>query len=129
MKKIETSKAPKAIGPYSQAIQAGGFVFTAGQIPINPSSGKVEEMTIEGQARQVFKNLQAILQAAGCTFDHVVRTEVYLKDLSHFSILNQIYGEFFTGAIKPARQTMQVAKLPQDVLVEISCIAQLPANF
>jgi 2-iminobutanoate/2-iminopropanoate deaminase len=123
MKKIDTDKAPQAIGPYSQAVLAHGFLFISGQIPINPASGKVEEATIEGQARQVFANLKAILHAAGLSFDHVVRSEVYLKDLAHFPVMNQIYTEFFTGAVKPARQAMQVAKLPLDVLIEISCIA------
>lgn len=124
-KKIETIHAPKAIGPYSQAVVAGGFLFVSGQIPINPTSGKVEETSIEGQVRQVFANLNAILIAADLSFDNVVRTEVYLKDLSHFQVLNQIYSEFFTAPVKPARQAMQVAKLPMDVLVEISCIASI----
>ncbi len=124
MKQIETDKAPKAIGSYSQAVEASGFIFISGQIPINPASGKVEESGIEGQTRQVFANLQAILKAAGCTFADVVRSEVYLKDLSHFAVMNQIYSEFFTAPIKPARQAMQVAELPLNVLIEISCIAK-----
>lgn len=123
MKKIETTKAPKANGPYSQAVQAGGFLFLAGQIPINPATGKVEELTIEGQARQVFKNIEAILKAAGLTFDHVVRSEVFLKDMSHFSAMNEVYSEFFTNSIQPARHTIQVAKLPMDVLIEVTCTA------
>lgn len=125
MKKIDTKNAPQAIGPYSQAVSSGNFLFVSGQIPINPASGKVEETTIEGQTHQVFANIDAILKAAGITKDHVVRAEVYLKDLSHFPIMNQIYAEFFTGALKPARQAMQVAKLPLDSLIEISCIAHL----
>lgn len=123
MKKVETDLAPKAIGPYSQAVMTGGFLFISGQIPIHPTSGKVEETTIEGQVRQVFANLKAILTAAGLSFDDVARTEVYLKDLTHFPIMNQIYSEFFTAPVKPARQAMQVSKLPMDALVEISCIA------
>ena len=123
MKKIETEKAPRPNGPYSQAIQAGGFLFLAGQIPINPATGKVEETTIEGQASQVFLNIQAILEASGLTFSHVVRSEIFLKDLSQFAIVNEIYGRYFTGPIQPARHTVQVAKLPLDVLIEVTCTA------
>ena len=123
MKKIETDKAPKPNGPYSQAIQAGGFLFLAGQIPINPQTGKIEEISIEGQTRQVFLNIEAILKAAGLTFDNVVRSEVFLKDLSHFAAMNTIYAEFFKGPIKPARHTIQVAKLPMDALIEVTCTA------
>ncbi|MGD0664554.1 MAG: RidA family protein [Rhabdochlamydiaceae bacterium] len=123
MKKISTDKAPQAIGPYSQAILAGGFLFLSGQIPINPATGKVEESTIEGQAAQVFSNIEAILKAAGLTFAHVVRSEVFLKDLSHFSLVNKIYGEFFTGPLQPARHTVQVASLPMDALIEVTCTA------
>jgi 2-iminobutanoate/2-iminopropanoate deaminase len=123
MIKIETLEAPKAIGPYSQAVQAGGLLFVSGQIPINPKTGKIEETSIEGQARQVFANLNAILEAAGCSFDDVVRAEVYLKDLQDFAAMNIIYAEYFTAPIKPARQAMQVARLPLDVKIEISCIA------
>ena len=121
--KIETEDAPKAIGPYSQAVRAGDLVFVSGQLPINPKTGKVDESSIEGQTRQVLANLKAILYASGLTFDHVVRTEIYLKDLQDFALVNQFYAEAFTSAIKPARQTMQVAKLPLDVKIEISCIA------
>lgn len=127
MKKIETQRAPQAIGPYSQAVKAGGFLFLSGQIPVNPATGKIEETTIEGQARQVFLNIEAILKAAGLTFDDVVRSEVFLKDLSHFSAMNQIYAEFFTGAVKPARHTVQVAKLPLDALIEVTCTAYVSA--
>ncbi len=125
VKKIETDQAPKAIGPYSQAVQAGGFLFLAGQIPINPATGKVDETTIEGQTRQVLLNIEAILKEAGLTFSHVVRSEVFLKDLSHFSSMNEIYAQFFTAPVKPARHTVQVARLPLDALVEITCTAAL----
>lgn len=125
MNKIETEKAPKAIGPYSQAVIANGLVFVSGQLPLHPTSGTIEEISIEGQTRQALANLQAILHAAGCTLDHVVRTEIYLQDLSHFSIVNQIYAEFFTHTIKPARQVLQVARIPRDALIEISCIAKI----
>ncbi len=123
MKKIETKKAPAAIGPYSQAVLAGSFLFVSGQIPLSPISGKVEENSIEGQTKQVLANLEAILEAAGLSFKHVVRCEIYLKDMQDFSVVNQLYGEKFCGPIQPARQTLQVAKLPLDVKIEISCIA------
>lgn len=123
MKKIETDQAPEALGPYSQAVQAGEFLFLAGQIPINPATGKVDETSIKGQTRQVLLNIEAILKAAGLNLNHVFRSEVFLKDLSHFSAMNEVYATFFTGPIKPARHTVQVAKLPLDVLVEITCTA------
>lgn len=123
MIKIETENAPKAIGPYSQAVRAGQLLFISGQLPINPKTGKVEEVSIEGQTRQVLANIKAILEAAGCGFDDVTRAEVYLKDLQDFAAMNQIYAEYFSSEIKPARQAMQVAKLPLDVRIEISCIA------
>lgn len=129
MIKIETLNAPKAIGPYSQAVQVGELLFVSGQVPINPKTGQIEETSIEGQARQVFANLKAILEAAGCTFDNVVRAEVYLKDLQDFAAMNTIYAEYFTGPIKPARQAMQVARLPMDAKIEISCIAVLKVNL
>lgn len=123
MIKIETENAPKAIGPYSQAVRAGQLLFISGQLPINPRTSKVEEVSIEGQTRQVLANIKAILEAAGCGFDDVVRAEVYLKDLQDFAAMNQIYAEYFSSEIKPARQAMQVAKLPLDARIEISCIA------
>ena len=125
MIKIETENAPKAIGPYSQAVRAGQLLFVSGQLPINPQTGKVEEVSIEGQTRQVFANIKAILEAAGCSFDDVVRAEVYLKDLQDFAAMNKIYAEYFSSEIKPARQSMQVAKLPLDIRIEISCIAYI----
>jgi 2-iminobutanoate/2-iminopropanoate deaminase len=123
LKEINTDKAPKAIGPYSQAVQAGQFLFVSGQIPINPKTGKVDEGTIEWQTRQVFANIEAVLQAAGLTLNDVAKCEVYLKDMQDFQAMNAIYAEKFTGPIKPARQAMQVGKLPMDVRVEISCFA------
>lgn len=123
LKKIETSSAPQAIGPYSQAVLAGSYLFISGQIPINPISGKVEAVTIEEQATQVLNNIQAILAAADLTMEHVVKTEVYLKRMEDFSAMNAIYTTYFNHPIKPARQAMQVGKLPLDVLIEISAIA------
>ncbi len=123
VKKIETENAPKAIGPYSQAILAGGFLFLSGQIPINPKTGKVDDNTIEGQTRQVFANIDAILKAAGLGFEDVVRAEVFLKDLADFQTVNGIYAEFFPQSAKPARHAFQVGKLPLDVRIEITCTA------
>lgn len=123
LKKIETASAPKAIGPYSQAVQAGPYLFISGQIPVDPNTGKIEVSTIEEQTTQVLENIKAILKEARLTLDHVVKAEVYLKDMQDFITMNTIYASYFTSAIKPARQAMQVAKLPMDVLVEISAIA------
>ncbi len=123
MKRIETDRAPKAIGPYSQAVEAGGWVFLSGQIPIDPSSGKIVETTIEGQTKQVLDNLAAVLHAAGLDFGDVVRAEVFMKDLNDFQKMNALFAERFSGSVKPARQAIQAARLPMDALIEISCIA------
>lgn len=123
MKKIvSTDKAPAAIGPYSQAIKANGFVFTSGQVPIVPDSGKIEAVDIEGQAEQVMKNLEAVLNAAGSDFSRVVKATIFLKDLNHFAKVNEIYGARFKTE-PPARSCFQVAKLPLDCLVEIEMVA------
>ena len=121
--KIETLDAPKAIGPYSQAVQAGSFLFISGQIPIDPKSGKVMASTIEEQTNQVLDNIEAILKSANLNFQHIVKTEVYLKNMDDFAAMNAIYAARFSHPIKPARQAMQVGKFPMDVLVEISAIA------
>ena len=123
IEKIETEHAPKAIGPYSQAILAGDYLFVSGQIPIDPKTGNLVEDAIEAQTRQVLDNIQAILEARGLTFEHVVKTEVFLKDMQDFQAMNAVYAKAFSYPIKPARQAFQVAKLPLDVRVEISCIA------
>lgn len=123
--KVETDNAPQAIGPYSQAIIAGDFLYISGQIPIDPKTGILSGSTIEAQTDQVLNNLEAILHAAGLCFEHVVKTEIYLKDMQDFATVNAQYANRFSHAIKPARQTMQVAKLPMDALIEISCIAYL----
>ena len=125
MKKITpvtTEKAPKAIGPYSQGILAGDFLFVSGQLPLDPKTMTVVADDIHGQTEQVLENIYHILQESGLNFDHVVKAEIYLKDIQDFSVVNQIYATRFTN-LKPARQTMQVGKLPLDALVEISCIA------
>lgn len=119
---VSTEKAPAAIGPYSQAIKAGGFVFTSGQIPIAAVSGKIEATDIAGQTEQVMKNLEAVLKAAGTDFSKVVKTTIFLVDLAHFATVNEIYGKRFAKE-PPARSCIQVSKLPKDSLVEIEMVA------
>jgi len=119
---VSTSEAPTAIGPYSQAIRAGGFIFTSGQIPLDPATMQIVEGGIEAQANQVMRNLRAVLAAAGTSLDHVVKTTCFLKDLGDFAAFNAVYAQYM-GESAPARATVQVAKLPMDVLVEVECIA------
>lgn len=124
VKQIKTERAPAAIGPYSQAIVANGFVFVSGQLPIDPKSGKLIEEDMPIQTRQVIDNLEAILQAAGSSLEKVVRIEVFLKDLERdFPPMNAVYATRFSKATPPARQTIQAAKLPLNASIEISCIA------
>ncbi len=123
MKEIQTKSAPEAIGPYSQAIAVDGFVFCSGQIPLVPESGTVVEGGIEEQTRQGLKNLQAVLREAGMGLENVVKTEVYLSDMENFSAMNAVYAENFSAKPYPARATIEVARLPKDVLVEIACVA------
>jgi 2-iminobutanoate/2-iminopropanoate deaminase len=125
LKKVITEKAPGAIGPYSQAIIANGFVFTAGQIPLDPAAGKIVEGGIVEQTDRVMANLQEVLRAAGATWADVVKTTVYLHDLAHFPTVNEVYGKWL-GDSRPARSTVQVAALPRGALVEIDVIAALP---
>ena len=119
---IATKDAPQAIGPYSQAIKAAGIVFVSGQVAIDPATGNVISGGIAEQTERVLKNLQAILQAAGTGFEKVVKTTVYLKNMSEFAAMNEVYGKFWKAA-PPARATVEVARLPKDVLVEIDVIA------
>ncbi|HEX8815246.1 MAG TPA: RidA family protein [Terriglobales bacterium] len=119
---ISTKSAPQAIGPYSQAIRANGFVFTSGQVAIDPANQQVIAGDIAAQTERVLQNVGAILTAAGTGFDKVVRTTVFLKNMDDFAAMNQVYGKFFT-ANPPARSTVEVARLPKDVLVEIDVIA------
>ena len=121
---VATELAPKALGPYSQAIKAGGMVYTSGQIPINPATNAIEAVTIEEQTRQVVSNLAEVLKAAGTGLDRVVKTTVFIKDMNDFAALNAVYAELF-GDNKPARSCVEVARLPKDVKVEIECIATL----
>ncbi len=122
---VHSDAAPKAIGPYSQAIVANGFVFCSGQTPIDPATGNLVEGGIEAQTQQVFKNLIAVLAAAGTDLDHVVKSNVFLKDMNNFAAMNAIYASHFKGA-PPARSTVEVARLPKDCIVEIEMIALLP---
>lgn len=122
-KKIFTENAPAAIGPYSQAICAGNIVFTSGQIPINPASGNVDAVTIEEQTEQVCKNLSAVLEAAGSSFEKVIKTTCFLRDMADFAKFNEVYAKYFTE--KPARSCVAVRELPKGVLVEVECIASI----
>src|SRR4051812_21930847 len=119
---VATKNAPQAIGPYSQGIKANGFVFTAGQVAIDPATGNVVEGDVRQQTERVLQNVSAILQAAGSSLDHAVKTTVFLKNMSDFAAMNEIYAKFFT-ARQPARSTVEVAELPKNVLVEIDVVA------
>jgi 2-iminobutanoate/2-iminopropanoate deaminase len=119
---ISTDKAPKAIGPYEQAIKIGDFVYTAGQIPLDPQTGNLIAGTIAEQTRQVLENLKAVLEAAGSSLDKVIKATVFLKNMADFAALNEVYGEYL-GKAKPARSTVAVADLPRGALVEIDLIA------
>ena len=123
MNAVYTKNAPDAIGPYSQAVVANGFVFTSGQIAINPESGAVEAQTITEQTEQVCKNIKAVLEAAGSGLENVVKTVCFLKDMGDFAEFNGVYGKYFTG--KPARSCVAVKELPKNVLVEIDTIAEV----
>ena len=119
--KIHTNDAPEAIGPYSQAVSAGNFVFTSGQIAINPASGNVEAEGIEAQTEQVCKNLSAVLTAAGSDLSKVIKTTCFLADMNDFAAFNAVYGKYFSG--KPARSCVAAKALPKGVLVEVEAIA------
>ncbi len=121
---VATDKAPKAIGPYSQGIRSGNLLFVSGQVPIDPATGALIEGDIAAQTHRVFANLRAILEAAGASFDHVVRTTIYLADMNDFAAVNEIYGTYFSSPF-PARATVQAARLPRDARVEIDLIASL----
>lgn len=119
---ISTQYAPGAIGPYSQAIKTGNMVFCSGQIPIDPATGEFVSQDVTEQTEQVFKNLKAVLEAAGATLDNVVKTTVFLADMGEFAAMNDVYAQHFVEN-KPARATVQAARLPRDARVEIECIA------
>ncbi|HUF12065.1 MAG TPA: RidA family protein [Longimicrobiales bacterium] len=122
LKRVETKNAPAAIGPYSQGQIAGGLVFTAGQIPLDPATGELVPGDIAEQTERVMLNIAAVLEAAGASLGTVVKTTVFLRDMNDFARMNEIYGTHF-GAHKPARSTVQAARLPKDVAVEIEAIA------
>lgn len=122
LQKVQTPDAPAAIGPYSQAVVANGFVYTAGQIPLDPQSMQMVEGGIAEQTERVMRNLEAVLQAAGAGFDTVVKTTVFLRDMNDFTAMNEVYGRFL-GDAAPARSTVQAARLPRDAAVEIECVA------
>lgn len=123
MKTIHTEQAPKAVGPYSQAIEAGGFVFASGQLPIDPATGTFAEGGIKEQTRQSLTNAQAVLCAAGIDLTHVVKTTVFLSDIDNFAAMNEVYAEFFKEPY-PARSAFAVKTLPKGALVEVECIAE-----
>lgn len=121
LKKISTDKAPAAIGPYSQAIMANGFLFTSGQIPINPATGNVDAEGITAQAEQVMINLKAVLEEAGTGFDNVVKTTCFIADMGDFAAFNEVYAKYITSA--PARSCVAVKALPKGVLCEVEAVA------
>ncbi len=122
MEIVATNKAPQAIGPYSQAVVAGGFLFASGQIALDPETGEMVGRTAAEQAEQVLRNLKAVLETAGASLDSVVKTTIYLADMGDFGQVNEVYGRHF-GEHRPARATVAVAKLPKDALVEIEAVA------
>ncbi len=124
METVSTDNAPGAIGPYSQAIRANGMVFCSGQIPIDPATGQFVSDSVTEQTEQVLKNLGAVLSAAGAGLDTVVKTTVFLADMNDFAEMNEVYSRYFSET-KPARATVQAARLPRDAKVEIECIAVL----
>lgn len=123
MEYVQTSKAPAAIGPYSQAVKVNGFLFTSGQIPINPATGNVEADTISEQATQVCENIKAVLEEAGTSFEKVIKTTCFLADIADFGAFNEVYAKYFVS--KPARSCVAVKDLPKAVLCEVEVIAEL----
>ncbi|MBC8584606.1 RidA family protein [Youxingia wuxianensis] len=123
---ISTQKAPAAIGPYSQAIKCGSLLYTSGQIPIDPETGKITGETIAEQTKQVMENLSAVLRAGGTNFENAVKTACFLTDMSGFSAFNEVYAQYFTG--KPARSCIAVKELPKGALVEVEVIAAIQEN-
>jgi 2-iminobutanoate/2-iminopropanoate deaminase len=119
---VQTPAAPPAIGPYSQAIVAGDLIFCSGQIPLDPATGEIVEGGIEEQTHRVLKNLRAVLESAGSGLDHVLKTTVFLKRMDDFAAMNAVYATYFPDA-PPARSTVEVSRLPRNVLIEIECIA------
>ncbi len=125
LREIRSAAAPAPVGPYSQAIEVGGFVFCAGQIPLDPKTGQLVEGAIDAQAERVLANVSAVLDAAGTSLARVVKTTVFLADLADFASMNEVYSRWFTSNPKPARTTIQAGRLPAGALVEIEVIARL----
>ena len=123
---VASEQAPKAIGPYSQAVSYNGILYCSGQIPLDPATGQVIEGDVAEQTRRVLDSLKAVLEAGGSSLEHVLKTTVYLKNMGDFPVVNGVYAEYF-GASLPARATVEVARLPRDVKVEIDCIAAVRA--
>jgi 2-iminobutanoate/2-iminopropanoate deaminase len=123
---INSENAPAAVGPYSQAVRVGNLVYTAGQIGIGPAAGSTLGGGVAGQTEQALRNLDAVLRAAGTGLEHVIKTTVFLTDMAHFQILNQVYGRFFGEVNPPARSTVEVAGLPLGAVVEIEAVALIP---
>jgi 2-iminobutanoate/2-iminopropanoate deaminase len=121
---VSTASAPKAIGPYSQAVRAGALLFVSGQVPLDPATGQLVDGDIAAQTHRVFQNLGEILKAGGASFDHVVRTTVFLADMNDFAAMNEVYATYFTSPA-PARATVQVSRLPRDARIEIDVIAAI----
>jgi 2-iminobutanoate/2-iminopropanoate deaminase len=119
---IQTTEAPQAIGPYSQAVEANGFVFVSGQIPLDPKTGNLITEDVREQTKRVMENGKAVLAAAGCGMDRVVKATIYLKNISDFAVVNEVYGSYFT-ADPPARATVEVSRLPKDAAIEIDLVA------
>jgi len=119
---INTNNAPSPIGPYSQAVQFGNMLFVSGQIAINPATGELDLSSIENETHQVMKNIGAILTEAGIDYSHIIKTGIFLKDMNQFAAVNEVYGSYFSSDF-PARETVQVSRLPKDVNVEISVVA------
>lgn len=124
IKKVETAAAPGAVGPYSQGTEIDGFIFVSGQLPVDPKTGQMVAEDIKVQTDQVIENLKAVLRAAGSDLSQVVRCDVFLKDMNDFKTMNEVYASKFVTDPKPARQAVQVGRLPLDAMVEISCIAR-----
>lgn len=126
IKKIESKNAPKAIGPYSQAIKAGNFIFVSGQIPLNPKTNELVENEINAQTKRVLDNIKAILKEAGASLEHVVKVEIFLQNLDDFAEINKVYSEYFAKEPLPARYCVEVSKIPKGALIEMACTAFLP---
>ncbi|MDP3981653.1 MAG: Rid family detoxifying hydrolase [Chlamydiota bacterium] len=123
IRKVESAHAPKAIGPYSQAVIAGNFVFVSGQIPLDPMNGNIVQGGIKEQTERVLLNIEAVLQSAGLSIEHIVKMEVFMTNIGLFQEMNEAYQEKINGDVKPARYVVEVSRLPKDVMIEIACVA------